>query len=331
MATTDTTTIPASCHHPCRSFTCPPWLQAALADIEQRVRTLAVSLPDEEDSDSFAERAENYYQKRPQLISLLIDLHHRYLYLADRYTQSLKASSHRRRISSVPSESDEGDGDGDLTSASDAESSLSFQPAPIRRDPGPDPDLIVAELVVTFVERDILASEAVEAERRRSEYLRKIELQGSLVEVLESERMVLLGENAKLGFRVEAAEEGAAAMAVDLGRARRRAAEMARLVVRLREEHRVCVLGRRIEGLQAQIYRLERRNRECFEAMKAREEEKARERDEVERLRRENRRLAEAAARRKGKWRWWSGSGRMMEWDTCGKGGKGGGCFGFVG
>ncbi|CAL9066597.1 unnamed protein product, partial [Musa banksii] len=325
MATTTATT--ASYHASCRSSTCPPWLQAALADIEQRVQSLAVNIPDDPESDSFAERAENYYQKRPQLIALLHDLHHRYLYLADRYAQSL-LYRHHRRTSSVPSDLD-ADEDTDLpdSTCSDAESSLSFQTLPAQPRPqfqGPNPavaaadlDMIMAELVLAAVERDLVEAEGAEVERRLAESARKIELQGSLVEVLEAERMVLLGENARLGFRAAAAEEEARAVAAELGYMRRRAGELARAVVKLREDHRVCLLGRRIEGLQAQIYGLERRNRECFEAMARREKEKGEARAEVDRLREENRRLrqeAEAArARRRSGRSWWERV-RRFDW-----------------
>ncbi|RWV81133.1 hypothetical protein GW17_00057476 [Ensete ventricosum] len=293
------------------------------ADIEQRVQSLAVNIPDNPEPDSFAERAENYYQKRPQLIALLHDLHHRYLYLADRYSQSL-LHRHHRRTSSVASDLD-ADEDTDLpdSTCSDAESSLSFQPLPAQPRPqfqGPapaDPDLIVAELVLAAVERDLVEAEGAEVERRLAESARKIELQGSLVEVLEAERMVLLGENARLAFRAAFAEEEARAVAAELGYMRRRAAELARAVVKLREDHRVCLLGRRIEGLQAQIYGLERRNRECFEAMARREKEKGEARAEVDRLRDENRRLRQEAesarARRRSGRSWWARV-RRFDW-----------------
>ncbi|PAN52005.1 hypothetical protein GQ55_9G646200 [Panicum hallii var. hallii] len=331
MATVEQPPVSVSCCPP----TCPPWLQAAIADIERRVRALAV---DEAATEhSFAERAENYYQKRPQLLALLTDLHHRYLCLADRYAQSLHAKQliqpHHAAISDCCS-SDVDD------RCSDADSSLSFQHPPITALTDVDSaELTLAELVLAWVDRDILADEA---ERRRAEAARKIELQGSLVEVLESERLVLLGENARLGFRASAAEEEAAAAAAELGYTRRRAAEMARLVVKLREDHRVCMLGRKIEALQAQVYGLEVRNRECYEAMAKWEAERKACAAEIQRLRAENRRLAEeaaATARRKGKgggW-WWSRVRMAAEWTPCApavrkvgqqmKGKDGGGCF----
>lgn len=322
--------------------TCPPWLQTAIADIEQRVRSLAVSVPDDAAAaatdHSFAERAENYYHRRPQLLSLLTDLHHRYLYLADRYSQSLLAKSHPHLnlLSAVHAASvSECSSDVDDRS-SDAGSSLSFQPhagtddhrcAPTIALPVVDGELVVAELVMAWVDRDVLADEA---ERRKAESARKIELQGSLLEVLESERLVLLGENARLGFRGSAAEEEAAAVAAELGYTRRRAAEMARLVVKLREDHRVCMLGRKIEALQAQVYGLEMRNRECYEAMAAWEAERKASAVEIDRLRNENRRLAaeaqaarDAAVRRKrggnGGNGWWRLARVRLaaEWTPC--------------
>lgn len=286
----------------CRSPTCPPWLQAAIADIDQRVRALAVDDAAPPTEHSFAERAEEYYQKRPQLLALLADLHRRYLCLADRYCHH----QHKREQPSLPASASSDCGSSDVDDrCSDAGSSLSFQAqhAPPRAGlpAEEEEELLVAELVAAWVERDVLADEAA---RRAAESARRIQLQGSLVEVLESERLVLLGENARLGFRATAAEDEAAAAAADLGYARRRAAEMARLVLRLREDHRACVLGRRAEALQARVYALELRNRECCEATAAWEAE-------VQRLSAENRRLADQAmmARRKrkaGGGGWWA-------------------------
>lgn len=270
----------------------PAWLQSALTDIEKSVKALSGSSPE---LDSFASRAENYYQKRPRLISLLHDLHSRYLYLADRYTQSLRfrKGCHRRH-----SASDLSDVDDPLDSASsDAESSLSFERFPHPTAPGLD--LLVAQLVAAEVDREILLAELSVSERARTESVRKAELQGSLLEVLEAERMVLLGENARLGYELAEATEEARGLALEATYTRQKAAELAQCVVKMRTDHRVCVLaGRKIEELQGQVYGLERRNRECYEAMAKREVEKVEVRMEVERLREENRRLGEAAVAR---------------------------------
>ena len=92
--------------------------------------------------DSFAERAESYYLKRPQLLGLLDDLYNGYVSLADRYCQALAKHYHHhhyRQSSQLTAvqfeeqvdcyEEEEGEGtDGELVD-SDVESSLSYQPS----------------------------------------------------------------------------------------------------------------------------------------------------------------------------------------------------------
>jgi hypothetical protein len=58
-------------------------------------------------------------------------------------------------------------------------------------------------------------------------------------------------------------KEEVVAAATELGYMQRRATEMVWQVVNLCEDHRVCMLGRKIETLQAQDYGLEIRNCEC--------------------------------------------------------------------
>jgi hypothetical protein len=287
-----------------------------------------VSLPDEEETHSFAERAEHYYEKRPQLLSLLQDLHLQYLYLADRYSQSLIKSNHGKTPSfhSSPESSLDNDSTNEF---SETESSLSFQPTYLtEKKQNPDLDFLVVEMVMANVERNILAAEAGEAEKKRQESARKIEIQGSLLEVLESERMVLLGENARLGFHAAAAGEEAAAMATELGYMRHKAVELARLLVKFREEHRMCMLGRKMEGLQSQIYGLEKRNREYLDAMMTWELQRKVDKAEMERLRADNKRLVEMAKKRRSTGNWW-GRIKRIEWAPCVPQAKKGktGCF----
>ncbi|KAK8936092.1 hypothetical protein KSP39_PZI012968 [Platanthera zijinensis] len=299
----------------------PPWLQSALTVIEQNVKALSTNTSVAmQEPDSFASRAENYYQKRPQLISLLHDLHNRYLYLADRYMQSLRSHHGHRRHHSVSDLSDIEDPLDSASSDADAESSLSFE-RPLHPT-APGLDLLVAELVAAEVDREILLAELGGSERARAESGRKSELQGSLLEVLEAERMVLLGENARLGYELAAATENARALALEAAYTRQKAAELARCMVKMKADHRICVLaGRRIEELQGLVYALERRNRECYEAMAKREVDRVEVKMEVERLTEENRRLAEMAAnsgrgRRTGMVavaRWW-GRVRSLKW-----------------
>lgn len=269
-------------------------------------------------SDSFAERAENYYKKRPELLSLLQDLYNKYVLLSDRYVQSqtkLSPPSHCRSQSQVSFvHSDISDVD---HYSSDAESSLSYQlPVPaVCHDfqSGFVADEVVVELVMRLVETDFLQHEMGILEKYQSDSTRKMDLQRSLLDVLESERVVLLTENARLGFKAKAIAEENEELASEVGFMRRKAGELAQCVVKLREDHRVCMLGRKIESLQAKIYGLEKRNRECYEVMARREEEKAEILRgvclELERVKMENKTLKETAAalaaRKKNKWGWW--------------------------
>jgi hypothetical protein len=76
------------------------------------------------------------------------------------------------------------------------------------------------------------------------------------------------------------------------------------------------MLGRKIEGLQSQIYRLEKRNREYLDAMMTWELERKVDKAEMERLRAENKRLIELANKRRSMGNWW-GRIRRIEWAPC--------------
>lgn len=153
----------------------------------------------------------------------------------------------------------------------------------------------------------------------------KMDLQKRLLEVMESERTVLVTENTRLDVRAVAAEEERRGLEVEVGWLRRKAGELAKCVVRMREEQRgVWALGRRIEALQRQVGGLERRNREWCEVMMRRREGEVRVEMEVERLRDENRRLREAVGGTSKGWGWvW---GKRVD-----LGGVGGGIKGKVG
>ncbi|OVA06793.1 KIP1-like [Macleaya cordata] len=315
----------------CRSFTGsvskPSWLQNILSDLDEKMKTLALTLTEEEDFDSFANRAENYYRKRPQLLNLLQDLYNDYLSLADRYVQILSKHPHQNPspISTVHSDIE------DDVIESDAESSLSYQnpPPPTNQIQNQNPssqstDNLIAELVIKTIDYEILVHETGLLDRQCSESSRKMELQKSLVEVLESERLILLNENARLGYKMTNLIEENKGLVSESVFMKRKATELARCVLKMREDHRVCMLSRKIEDLQGQIYGLEKRNKEYYEKLVRREEEvKEKKREmalevcfEVEKLKIENQRLKEEAnmkmMKKKGKEGWW---GRVKKVD----------------
>lgn len=237
---------------------------------------LGMNLRGEGNDDSFAKRADGYYQQRPQLLALLQDLYNGYLSLADRYCQALAKTHHYRRYSSpIPSlhftDNEDVDQE-DNVDSSDAESSLSFQ-APLPQAKV-DPDMIVADLVIRTVDCEIILHELAQVERRNTESSRKMELQRSLLDVLESERLILLNENARLGYQVSALVEENKGLASESLFMKRKAADLARCLLKMREDHRVFMLSRKIEDLQGQIHGLEKRNREYYEQLVKHEEEK---------------------------------------------------------
>ncbi|KAL8132327.1 kinase-interacting family protein-like [Apium graveolens] len=265
------------------TFIKPSWLLLSVADLDRRMKMVSSNTDKEEDKgDSFAEQAATYYEKRPQLLSLLQDLHNGYLTLADRYCQTLAKHRHTSSASSIPSFQLTSDEEiyccSEVDNESDMESSLSFQ-APFStpfktHQVITDADQIVAELVIKNVEYEIIVDELDGGDQKWQEFSRKIELQKSLLEVLESERLILLNENARLGYRVGTLMEENKGLAAESLFMKRKAGELARCILKLRDDHRVCMLSRKIENLQAQIYSLERRNKEYYEQLVKQEEEK---------------------------------------------------------
>ncbi|KAJ7975349.1 Kinase-interacting family protein [Quillaja saponaria] len=262
----------------CNISAMPAWLLTNLADLDERMKMLAIgAVDDDELGDTFAERAESYYQKRPQLLALLQDLYNAYIALSDRYVLTLAKKHHRKHSSQISitdhdySYSDQEEASGVLSQVeSDLESTFSYQQPPFllpNNNALLDTDAIVTEIVIKNVEYDLLVHEVSVMDRRYSEASRKIELQKSLLEVLESERLVLLNENANLGYRVKALVEENKGLASESLFMKKKAADLAMCVLKTTEDPRVYMLTRKIEDLQSQIYGLEKKNKEYHEQL----------------------------------------------------------------
>ncbi|XP_059300064.1 kinase-interacting family protein-like [Lycium ferocissimum] len=270
----------SSKHSRKRSFSRPSWLLCSIADLDKKMKKLILNIPNKDSADSFTERADAYYQKRPQLLALLQELYDNYLSLADRYCQALAKNHHRRNSFPIQSfhfddNNDQFDKEEEIID-SDAESSLSYQPPfPIQPTQAKfESDMIVADLVIRNVDCEIMLHEITQVEKKCNESSRKIELQESLLELLESERLILLNENARLGYKVTSLMEENKGLFSESLFMKRKVAELARCMLNRREDRRVCVLNRKVEDLQGQIYGLERRNKEYYEKLLKHEEEK---------------------------------------------------------
>ncbi|TKY52554.1 NETWORKED 3A [Spatholobus suberectus] len=62
-----------------------PWLHSTLAELNEKTKAMLKLI--EEDADSFAQRAEMYYKKRPQLVGMVEDFYRTHRSLAERYDQ----------------------------------------------------------------------------------------------------------------------------------------------------------------------------------------------------------------------------------------------------
>ncbi|KAI8522756.1 hypothetical protein RHMOL_Rhmol13G0021800 [Rhododendron molle] len=62
-----------------------PWLQSTLSELDEKTKAMLNII--EQDADSFAQRAEMYYRKRPELISMVEDFYRAQRSLAERYDQ----------------------------------------------------------------------------------------------------------------------------------------------------------------------------------------------------------------------------------------------------
>ncbi|KAI4349604.1 hypothetical protein L6164_010170 [Bauhinia variegata] len=62
-----------------------PWLQSTLTELNEKTKSMLKLI--EQDADSFAQRAEMYYKKRPQLTSLVEDFYRTHRSLAELYDQ----------------------------------------------------------------------------------------------------------------------------------------------------------------------------------------------------------------------------------------------------
>ncbi|WMV29681.1 hypothetical protein MTR67_023066 [Solanum verrucosum] len=165
------------------------------------MKKFVVNVPNKVDADSFTERADAYYQKRPQLLALLQELYDKYLSLANRYCQALAKNHHRRNSFPIPSSHFDHDNDDQFDKEENngsnivdfnAESSLSYQPPFPSTQAKFEPDMIIADLVIRSVDCEIIMHDLSQDDKHCKESSRKIELQESLLELLESDMLILL-------------------------------------------------------------------------------------------------------------------------------------------
>lgn len=203
--------------------------------------------------DTFAKRAEEYYMKRPQLFALLQDLYNGYMTLSDRTHQH--QTKHKSTIPHNQQQDEEETG-------SESESTVSHHPQNNVADD------LVADIVIKNVENCLLLDHVSDMDQQQKECLQKVELLKMLLELLDSERMMLLDENTRLGYKMNAILEEKNVVASEAMFMKRKATELARCLLSMRDDYRTCILKQRIEDLQEKIFFLEKRNKEYCEQLR---------------------------------------------------------------
>ncbi|XP_028557017.1 protein NETWORKED 3C [Dendrobium catenatum] len=72
-----------------------PWLQSTLTELENKIKGILNLI--EGDADSFAQRAEMYYRKRPELVNMIEDFYRSYRYVAEQF-ELLRSEVGTRRM-----------------------------------------------------------------------------------------------------------------------------------------------------------------------------------------------------------------------------------------
>uniref|UniRef100_A0A1J3FPY3 NAB domain-containing protein n=1 Tax=Noccaea caerulescens TaxID=107243 RepID=A0A1J3FPY3_NOCCA len=227
----------------------PPPQLPSLSDLEARMQVLHVSAFEEsQGDDTFAQRAEWFYQRRPLLLSLCLDLYNGYVTLLGRSHQT------RPNQQLKPTAEDE-DCISEIDSGSEisSESTLSFQQTQDPAAVSEKVDELVSQLVTANLNKEILQHELLHKEQQFHEASKTIELLKKFVMLLEMEKEVAMQENASLGYKVTSLLEENRELATEALFMKNEAVGLARCVLKMRDDHfhKVCILQNRIYTLQA--------------------------------------------------------------------------------
>ncbi|XP_006658078.1 protein NETWORKED 3A-like [Oryza brachyantha] len=187
-----------------------PWLSNTLSELDDKTKQMLKMI--DQDADSFAQRAEMYYKKRPVLVDMLGDLYRAHRSLAEQL-DLLKHGNGTRHTVFGPSSCTQtwsqaaaaamGGGKGERSSrSSNSACSDTYDSESEVDDPEQDDDM----------EEEMSESEAVEESRRQSELMRaEIELlreeKNAALQRAGAEIEVLRGKNAALEAELAAKDE----------------------------------------------------------------------------------------------------------------------------
>ncbi|CAN8269159.1 unnamed protein product [Cochlearia groenlandica] len=231
----------------------PPLHLPSLSDLEARMQVLRVSAFEESqgDDDTFAQRAEWFYQKRPLLLSLCLDLYNGYITLLGPSHQTRPYPKHTTSHPNHHLLQDDdcvSDIDSGSEISSELESTLSFEKTHKEKA-----DELVSRLVTSNLDKEILQHELLNKEKQFHEATKTVELLKNFVMLLEMEKEVAMEENSNLGYKVTSLLEENRELATEALFMKNEAVGLARCVLKMRDDHfhKVCILQSRIFTLQA--------------------------------------------------------------------------------
>ncbi|KAL0803728.1 hypothetical protein Bca101_096218 [Brassica carinata] len=152
------------------------------------------ALEDNQTGETFSQRAEWFYQRRPLLLSLCQDLFDGYATLLNCYNQA--------KPQNPKPVSHENDSNDDTDISSQVESILSFEQTQITACDKQKVDELVSQLVTANLERDMAQDELLRGEKKFREASKMIELLKKLVMLLDMEKEVDVEETVNLGYKL---------------------------------------------------------------------------------------------------------------------------------
>lgn len=211
-------------------------------ELESRMQVMRVSaLEENQTGETFSQRAEWFYQRRPLLLSLCQDLYDGYTTLLDRFNHSKLQNPNQL----IPHDND---------TDTEVESILSFQQMEVSTcDKLKNIEELVSQLMTANSEKDIAKHELQRREQKLLEASKTIELLKKLVMLLDMEKEVAVEETANLGYKLTSLLEENRELAIEALFMKKEAVRLARCVLKMRDEHfhKVCHLQNQIYTLQS--------------------------------------------------------------------------------
>ncbi|KAJ8427187.1 hypothetical protein Cgig2_012855 [Carnegiea gigantea] len=255
-----------------------PWLRSTLAELDEKTKGMLKLI--EEDADSFAQRAEMYYKKRPELISMVEDFYRAYRSLAERYDQhrmdpinrvksplrhsmpEFKAEFGLTSINSFGSFTEEAYGSSEESAESEVD------------DPEEDHDVVVVEdddeienqfMAATSCDELIKLREELEQLQQENEVHRNLIKQKEEAEKLKTEMESLMLENMNLMEQTKKKDEEKTEMGRKLGEVKSELTKMGEEIKQREKE---------AEKLKNEMESLMLENMNLMKQMKKKDEEK---------------------------------------------------------